>query len=610
MKKLFLAMTLGADPHTIGIYRAGRIAKMLDIDTKVIAPDTPDEVKARTIAELQPEYIGLSYRLSPNKGIEELRRFLKVLKLTCPSIFNNSKLEFAAIPETLRAVHELGLDQQYGLTLMGQSKSIRETTMDTICYFDGAGHSKCQEILDLFIKEAEPERIQLLDEIAREVVQGETYLDEPSLKVPSKRARDSIIVRIDESKYPILRTHFGIPAETIVPTVEGILQIAAACVVDEISLGSSDLSQRYYGHPEAFVGKKNDGGVPYKTKEDLYKLYSAAQYGNFPSMKPYCHVTSIKEFVDECLEVGMLRGAHQAVPLFWFSELDGRGPMTVPEAIDSHIDAVRYLVKKGIPTEMNDPNQWSSRLAHDTVFVSDYALIASVMYAAGSPSMILQCQFNKPMETGDYADLAKFGAVKNLVFWLNPSPKRHRVLFETRAGIEHFSVDQEYAKYQLARTTLLQMLISPSIVHLVSYCEAIHAAHPADIIASSKLVRKAMRLFRENEPDIRKAAAHPWVEERSRYLEKEAKVLLNEIVRRSPRYKKGDMTAEDYVACLSDPIALKAAMRDRVMTAPGIMDPNYANPKLLTHADPYGAINCYKNWEDITPQSEEERLGL
>ena len=117
--------------------------------------------------------------------------------------------------------------------------------------------------------------------------------------------------------------------------------------------------------------------------------------------------------MNNCLQVGMLRGGHQAVPLFWFSELDGRGPMRVDEAIDEHIDAVRYLVQKGIPTEMNDPNQWSSRLAHDTVFVADYALIASVMYAAGSPNMIFQCQFNKPVETGDFADLAKFKAARN-----------------------------------------------------------------------------------------------------------------------------------------------------------------------------------------------------
>lgn len=610
MKKMFLGMTLGADPHTVGIYRAGRIAKMLGINTKVISPSASDEEKVRTILELRPEYTGLSYRLSADKGVAELQRFLKLLETTSPAIFKYSKFCFAALPETLRAVHELGFDKKYGLTLEGQGKTIRDTTIGTLRYFDAETHPKSQKILELFQMEAEPERIELLDEIAQEVVHGDAYQSELPLKKPSNRALGDFVARIDESEYPVLRTHFGIPAETITPTVEGIARIADAGVVDEISLGSSDLSQRFFGRPEAFADKKNDGGVPYKTKEDLYQLYLAACRGNYPSMKPYCHVTNIKEFVDICLQVGMLRGGHQAVPLFWFSELDGRGPMRVDEAIDEHIDAVRYLVQKGIPTEMNDPNQWSSRLAHDTVFVADYALIASVMYAAGSPNMIFQCQFNKPVETGDFADLAKFKAARNLIHWLNPNKNSHRILLESRAGIEHFSVDQEYAKYQLARTTLLQMLISPSIVHLVSYCEAVHAAHYNDVVESSKLVRRAMRLFRENEPDIRRAAAHPYIEERSRYLEKEAKVLLNEIARQSLLYQKDVMTASDYVKCLSDPSALKAAMKKRLMTAPGIMNVQYANPGILTHAGPYGAIDCYKNWEDLSPQTEAERLEL
>ena len=38
-------------------------------------------------------------------------------------------------------------------------------------------------------------------------------------------------------------------------------------------------------------------------------------------------------FVATCLKAGMLTGSHQAVPLFWFNELDGRGPMPVRESI-------------------------------------------------------------------------------------------------------------------------------------------------------------------------------------------------------------------------------------------------------------------------------------
>ena len=164
---------------------------------------------------------------------------------------------------------------------------------------------------------------------------------------------------------------------------------------------------------------------------------------------------------------GMLVGAHQAVPLFWFSELDGRGPLSLEEAIKEHIETVRYLAKKNIPVEMNDPNQWSSRFVHDTLFIVDYALIASVMYSAGVKDMIFQHQFNKPAETGDYGDLAKMAAAREIIEMLRPAGNTSNIYMETRAGIEHFSTDMDVAKYQLARTTLLQMIFNPNVIHLV-----------------------------------------------------------------------------------------------------------------------------------------------
>ncbi len=69
---------------------------------------------------------------------------------------------------------------------------------------------------------------------------------------------------IEAKRPPLIRTHLGIPSDSIAPTVEGIKILANAKVVDEISLGSSDLSQRYFGKPEEFKIRKNDGGVHIK----------------------------------------------------------------------------------------------------------------------------------------------------------------------------------------------------------------------------------------------------------------------------------------------------------------------------------------------------------
>jgi len=62
------------------------------------------------------------------------------------------------------------------------------------------------------------------------------------------------------------------------------------------------------------------------------------------------------------------------------------------------------------------------------------------------------------------------------------------------------------------------MLIHPDIIHLVSYCEADHAATVDDIVESSKMVREAMKIFSTNEKQIFKQIDWSIVENRKRYL--------------------------------------------------------------------------------------------
>lgn len=608
MNHFFLGMTLGHDPHTVGIYKTGRIAKLGGIDFEVLSPDDSDDQKLVKIAEYDPEFLGLSYRLSPDKAVIELQKFIgKMESAGLLSKDNKRKICFAGLLPSLKAVSSTGIDKKYEIKLMGTYGDLKKTTENTVSFF-GFPDQLAQYVIDTILEETNIPKITLLDQLAERVLENDTYLLEPPLPVPSLEARKSFIKRIDETNIPVIRSHFGIPADTIEPTIEGIMKIAEARVIDEISLGSSDLSQRFFGDPKAFEGVKNDGGVPYKTKEDLVRLKLATLGGNYPSIKPYCHVKDINQFVDICLETGMLVGAHQAVPLFWFSELDGRGTMTVDESISEHKDAIAYLVKKGIPTEMNDPNQWSSRFAHDTVFVTDYALIASVMFMAQSPNMIFQMQFNKPAITGDFADLAKFTAARELIEEVRPAGNRSRILIEARAGIEHFSTDLKIAKFQLARSVMLQMLLSPSILHLVSYCEAEHAASSDDIIESSKILRRAVRVFKENEVDIRRAANHPFVKERRNELISQAHVLMERIGKlgKNGNYYSLNNASE----FLSDTQALRLAMKYRFMAAPGIAVKKYATPEMMTHAGKYGEINCYRNWEDVIPISEDERLKL
>ena len=608
MQHFFLGMTLGNDPHTVGIYSASRIARMAGIDSHIVPPSTTDDEKIKLILEYNPKFIGLSYRLSADKAVELLSGFLgKMRNAGLLDEYGRRRICFAGLRPTIERVHESGLDKDYRIFLMGSKSDVAGTTIDTLDYFDVQRETVRQGILNVVLKEVEPKRIEILDHLADEVIMNDGYWDEPPLSTPSEDAIRFLPTRIAESPFPVIRSHFGIPHDTIMPTVEGIERIAEARVVDEISLGSSDLSQRYFGNPSMFKVLKNDGGVPYKTKGDLSSLYLATRRGNFPSIKPYCHVFNIKSFVDDCLETGMLVGAHQAVPLYWFSELDGRGPLSVSEAIEEHIETVEYLASKNIPVEMNDPNHWSSRFAHDTIVVSDYALIASVMFNADVQHMILQCQFNKPAVTGDYADLAKMTAVKQLVECLRPKRNRTRIYLETRAGIEHFSIDLSLAKRQLARTTLLQMLLKPSIIHLVSYCEADHAATVEDIIESSKIIRRAMRLFNENKDDIVKSSECPFVHERREYLLKEAEFLIRQIARQHSDYNNNELS--ELYKFLANPSVLLGAIDKGFMAAPGIVHPKYQQSSMLTRPSDYGAIDSFLNWDDKSPMKERERLA-
>jgi hypothetical protein len=535
MQEILLGLTLGNDPHTVGIHKAGKIARLAGMDFKIIPPAAGDDQKIRLLKEQDPKFIGLSYRLSTDAALGELRKFLT--RMGEAGLFENEerKVCFAGLPATLSAVGASGLLDQYSLVLMGSETHYQDNVLRVLDFLGIRSTEKRDQILTRLVAESEPVGIPALDQLADRVIDTYAYDPEGPLAKPSPGALQSLTRRMAESDLPLIRAHFGVPSDTITPTIEGIEKIALSGAVDEISLGSSDLSQRYFGRPDMFTGRKNDGGVPYQTKADLQRLSTATRRGNFPAIKPYAHVVNLIPFIDDCLEAGMLIGAHQAVPLYWFCELDGRGPLSVRDALREHIDAVKYLARKDIPVEMNDPNQWSSRYVHDALFVVDYALIASVMYAAGVRDMILQCQFNKPAETGDYADLAKMTAAREVVEVVRPQQHPARVYLETRAGIEHFSTDPEIAKRQLARTTLLQMLVSPSMIHLVSYCEATHAATAEDVIESSLLVRRAVRLFKAHEHDLGKHLAHPLVVERRAHLLREARVVMDIMA----RFKRG-----------------------------------------------------------------------
>lgn len=604
-KRFFIATSLANDPHTEGMHNASKIAALGGVESLILPPSLDYSAFYEAIDKYKPRYVGMSYRQNENVAVHAL--FQVVNYMATSGLLKKEdgvKIFFSGLPKTIQVlkdkIHELPLP----VILIHDSSNIREKIAENVDLFDIVQDREA--IIQKVYEELVPKGIELFDQLADEAVCKDDYKNEPPLPVPSIKALGDYITRIKESDMPVLRSHFGIPAPNITPTVEGIKQLAEARVLDELSLGSSDLSQRYFGHPEMFEKLKNDGGVPYKTFPDLVTIYQASRRGNYPGVKPYCHVVDLVNFVHQCLDAGMLKGVHQAVPLFWFNELDGRGPADVRSNIKEHFAAVRELAKCGIPVEMNDPNQWSSRWAHDTIIVTSYALVSAVMTMCGVENMVLQMQFNKPKETGDYADLAKMQAGLEMARRLslgrrNPAP----IFRETRTGIESLSADMTLAKWQLARSTFLQMCMNPHIIHIVSYCEANYAARPADIIDSSRLIRRAVRIFREHKADIMKEVDVPIVRERCDYLIKESTYLVNEIAKLHPQYMACPL--ERIAPFVGDEDVLATAIEQKLMSAPGIINNKYRG-NFITRPMQYGMINVVDDYVNPRVITERERI--
>lgn len=604
--RFFVATSLANDPHTEGMHNASKIAALGDVESIILPPSLDYAAFYESIHKHNPKYIGLSYRQNENVAVEELFKVVNYLYNSgLVKKEDDVKIQFAGLPKTIKILENKIAELPLKVILCKNSSKVFDRITETVDFFDI--RKDREAIINRVYEELVPKGIEIFNQLADEAVRGDDYKNEPPLAVPSIEACRDYTVRIAESEFPVLRSHFGIPAPDIKPTVEGIRELAEARVLDELSLGSSDLSQRYFGHPEMFERLKNDGGVPYKDYSDLVALYHASRRGNFPGVKPYCHVTDIVKFVHQCLDAGMLRGVHQAVPLFWFNELDGRGPAIVRDSIKEHFDAVMELAKAGIPVEMNDPNQWSSRWAHDTVIVASYALVSAVMTMCGVDNMVLQMQFNKPKETGDYADLAKMSAGLEMARRISMGRKVPAHIYrETRTGIESLSADMELAKWQLARSTFLQMCMDPHIIHIVSYCEANYAARPADIIDSSKLIRRAVRIFRQNKEEILKYVHVPIVDERKEFLIKECEYLLQQIAKLHPSYRTSPI--ENLAPFLGNVDVIATSIERKIMSAPGIINARYRGD-FITKPQKYGVINAVKDYVDDGILTERERLA-
>jgi hypothetical protein len=284
--------------------------------------------------------------------------------------------------------------------------------------------------------------------------------------------------------------------------------------------------------------------------------------------------------------------AWAAVPLFWFNQMDGRGPWDLEGSIREHQELMHWYGTQNIPVELNEPHHWGMRDAHDVVFVVSAYLAAYNAKASGVKDYIAQLMFNSPPGLSDAMDLAKMLAVLEMIEPLR-SPD-FRIWKQTRTGLLSYPLEPAAARAHLSASIYLQMALRPHIVHVVGHTEAHHAATGEDVSEACRMARRVIENAINGQPDL---TVDPVVQSRCSHLVSEARVTL-EAIRLLAADGEGDP--------LTDPKILSRSVTEGILDAPQLKNNPFGRGEIKTQIF-RGA--CFPVDSNSKPISESERLA-
>jgi len=201
--------------------------------------------------------------------------------------------------------------------------------------------------------------------------------------------------------------------------------------------------------------------------------------------------------------------------------------MDLETSIREHQALMAWHGERGIPVEGNEPYHWAMRDAPDVISVAVSYLYAHNAKLAGVRDYITTYMFESPPQLSNAMDLAK--ALAQIRVAESFADQGFRVWRQTRTGLLSYPVDQAKARAHLAESIYLQMALHPSIVHIVGYCEADHAATADEVIESSAMAQQVIETALRGQPDL---TCDPKVQGRAEELVSEAMTLVEAIRRR------------------------------------------------------------------------------
>jgi methylmalonyl-CoA mutase cobalamin-binding subunit len=519
--KTVVAGALGECVHVAGVTNFLRLAEQAGWRTVFLGPAVSIDEFIKTARRERANLIGVSYRLTPETGERLLGEFAEAAD---DLRSNGIRFLFGGTPPVVERARALGFFE---------------------ACFDG---TKTPD--------------QVLAYLKGDKYKGHTKKDFPQ----------TTIERIQwKSPYPLFRHHFGLP--DFESTFIGIKQIADSRMTDVISLGVDQDAQENFFHPERQdLRRRGAGGVPVRSPADYHTLYAASRRGNFPLMRTYTGTDDFTRLAEVYVET--IHNAWAAIPLFWFNQMDGRGPWDLEGSIREHQSLMTWYGARDIPVEVNEPHHWGMRDAPDIIFVVAAYLSAYNARAFGVKDYIAQMMFNSPPGHTDAMDLAKMLAVLKLIEPL-AGPNFH-IWRQTRTGLLSYPVDVDAARAHLAASVYLQMALRPHILHVVGYTEADHAATAADVIESCKLAGRAVEnalggpdMTQDN--DIQTQVAK---------LAQEAETTLEAI---------RELASTGVADPLADATTLTQAVQIGILDAPQLKNNPFGRGKIVTRIESRGA---------------------
>ena len=535
--KTIVAGALGECVHVAGVFNFLRLAEQEGWKTIFLGPAVSPSAVLEAARKENADLVAVSYRLTPETGERLLASFC----------------------EEADELREQGIQFAFGGTPPVAERAQKFGFFNAI--FDGY---ETTEDVRAFLR-GEP------IENKRETDYPQTTIERIQWKTP----------------YPILRHHYGQP--TMEATLAGIHKIADSRLLDVISLGiDQDAQENFFNTERQNPQRFGAGGVPVRSVADYRALYEASRTGNYPLMRTYTGTDDFLRLAE--MAVDTIHNAWCAVPLFWFNDMDGRGPWNLQGSIEQHQQVMAWYGQRGIPVELNEAHHWGMRDASDVTFVVSAYLGAYNAHSFGVQDHIVQMMFNSPPGAADRMDLAKMLALLEMIGTLET--RNFRIWRQTRTGLLSYPLQPDAARAHLAASIYVQMSVKPHIVHIVGHTEAHHAATAEDIIEACHMARRVIENARNGQPDL---TADPLVQERKNHLVREAQITLDAI--RTQHKDSGD--------AFIDPATLARAVQTGILDAPHLKNNPYARGEVQTRIINGGCEAVDANGNSL---SETERI--